>query len=161
MRPSWDEIFIEICGVVARRSTCAKVKTSCLIVKNNNIISIGYNGVPSKMEHCQDHWDYIWKTDWKHLSFEDFLQTEYFREEHHKWSYYNELHAEMNAILQCKTDCTDSTMYTYLSPCINCAKCIISSNIKVVVFVKTYERDYSLSKVLLEANGIELRCISK
>jgi dCMP deaminase len=156
-KPSWDNSFIDICKVISKRSTCLKIKTSSIIVKNNNIISIGYNGVPSKMEHCTDYWFNIWNSDWKQImSFEDFLQVEYFREQHHNWSYFRELHAEMNAILQSKTDISGSTLYTLLSPCINCSKCIITSGIKKVVFVEKYNRDYDMSKLLLENNGIVL-----
>ena len=154
MRPTWDSTFMDICKTISKRSTCAKIKTSSIIVKDNNIISIGYNGVPSKMEHCEHYWEVIWLINDYDISWEDFLKTERFREEHHNWSYYNELHAEMNAILQCKTDTTNSVMYTLLSPCINCSKCIISSKIKKVIYLTEYKRDFESSKKILEENGI-------
>ena len=139
MRPSWDETFMDIVHIIAKRSTCIKKQVGCLIVKNDNIISIGYNGVPSKMEHCIDHW-----------------KNESDLEFHHEWSNINEVHAEMNAILRSKTDLSDAIIYTLFSPCIHCAKCIVSSKIKKVIYQKEYTRDYVKTKLLLWLNNIEL-----
>lgn len=72
------------------------------------------------MKHCQDYWEDIWLRSEDNTSWEEFIQTTEFRKQHHTWSCSRELHAEMNAILQCKMDISESTIYTLLSPCINC-----------------------------------------
>ena len=55
-RPSWDKIFLEILEIVAKRSMCLKMNTAALVVKDTQIISIGYNGTFSKHEECIDYW---------------------------------------------------------------------------------------------------------
>ncbi len=54
MRPDWDSYFIEIAKVVSSRSTCLRRKYGAVIVKDNVIISTGYNGAPRGIENCVD-----------------------------------------------------------------------------------------------------------
>lgn len=147
-RPDWDSIFMEICQTLSKRSTCIRLQTAALVVKKLNIISIGYNGCPSKMIHCMDRW--------KGINLENNLQ---FLEEHHHWSMANELHAEINALLRCKSDVQDATMYSLYSPCIQCAKAIVSAGIKEVVYLYSYDRDLQHTMELFWANGIVFRMI--
>ncbi len=53
-RPSWDEYFIEIAKVVSRRSTCLRRRYGAVIVKDNVIVSTGYNGAPRNSVNCID-----------------------------------------------------------------------------------------------------------
>lgn len=53
-RPSWDEYFVSIAKVVASRSTCPRASVGAVIVKDNRIISTGYNGAPGGESHCID-----------------------------------------------------------------------------------------------------------
>lgn len=53
-RPSWNEYFVEISRVVASRSTCPRASVGAVIVKDNRIISTGYNGAPAGQPHCID-----------------------------------------------------------------------------------------------------------
>ena len=53
-RPSWDEYFMELAKVVAKRSTCLRQKVGAIIVKDKRILATGYNGAPSGMAHCLD-----------------------------------------------------------------------------------------------------------
>ncbi|UCG77228.1 MAG: cytidine deaminase [Nitrospirota bacterium] len=53
-RPSWDEYFIEIAKVVASRSTCLRRRYGAVVVKDNVIVSTGYNGAPRGSENCID-----------------------------------------------------------------------------------------------------------
>jgi len=50
-RPSWDEYFMEIVEVVAKRSTCLRRKVGALIVKDKKILATGYNGAPTRLKH--------------------------------------------------------------------------------------------------------------
>ena len=51
-RPDWDNYFMEIAQVVSKRSTCLRRCVCAVIVKNRQIVATGYNGTPSKLEHC-------------------------------------------------------------------------------------------------------------
>ena len=53
-RPSWDTYFLEIAKLVASRSTCPRASVGAVIVKNNRILSTGYNGAPPGEPHCVD-----------------------------------------------------------------------------------------------------------
>ena len=53
-RPSWDEYFIEITRLVAKRSTCLRRQVGAVIVKDKNILATGYNGAPAGTAHCLD-----------------------------------------------------------------------------------------------------------
>lgn len=143
-RPSWDDTFMDICTVISKRSTCIKIQTAAILVKDMNIISIGYNGVPHGSQHCCD-----------------FFNANPDREEHHQWSLRNELHAEINAIVKCSGDCRGSTIYTLYSPCIHCAKSIIASKIQRVVYLHKYKRDYEVTQMLLLSNGIQFDMIHR
>ena len=51
---SWDLTFIKVATLMAKHSTCVRKQVGAVIVKNNRIISTGYNGVPSGMKHCNE-----------------------------------------------------------------------------------------------------------
>lgn len=53
-RPNWDAYFMEIAGIVAKRSTCLRRNVGALIVKDKRILATGYNGAPSGLAHCGD-----------------------------------------------------------------------------------------------------------
>lgn len=129
---SWNEHFMRVALLTARMSTCARIQTGAVVVKNKHIISTGHNGVCSGEMHCVDYW-----ADKK---------TETFYEDHHKWSVINELHAEQNALIYAGKNgqsTIDADLYTVYSPCINCAKVIKSYDIKTVYYRNEYTRDSS------------------
>lgn len=144
-RPTWNETFIEICKTVSLRSTCAKIQVAAIIVKNKNIISIGYNGTPTGRQHCQDYWK------------EQGIDTSApeFKDLHRDWSRCKEVHAEINAILKCKTDLTGAVLYTTYFPCVDCAKCIVSSGIREVVYLTQNSRHFNQVKELFDDNFIK------
>ena len=112
-------------------SYCERKKVGALIVKNNMIISDGYNGTPSGLEnYCEDEDGYT------------------------KWYV---LHAEANAITKIASSTQSSdgaTLYISLSPCKECSKLIHQAKIKRVVFNKAYKDKSGLD--FLEKAGIEL-----
>lgn len=140
IRPSWDETRMAMCRELARRSTCWKKKTASLITKDDKIISEGYNGTLAGEPHCED----VGPRD---------------RLEHREWSLSNEIHAEMNAIFRASRVGIprNSTLYTILSPCINCAKAIYASGIRRVV----YEVEYKENGLdFLRARGVAVdKCV--
>ena len=144
-RIEWDLLFMKIAHLVSERSTCAKIKVGAVLVKDKRIISIGYNGVPSKHEHCID---YFKKYFDKHYSsrfenFEHYLKSELFLEEHKKWSEEHELHAEANAIAFAARNginVNGSTLYITHSPCFACSKLIIQSGVDLVCYEIEYDQ---------------------
>ena len=118
--------------VWAENSHCKRNKVGCLIVKNRTIISDGYNGTPSGFPNeCED-------CDNKTLPIV--------------------LHAEANAITKISkstNSAENSTLYVTLSPCFDCAKLIIQSGIKRIVYAEKYRNTDSF--VLFEQAGIELK----
>lgn len=147
-RITLDDMFMQIAEITAERSTCAKLKTGSILVRDGRIISIGYNGVASEKEHCCDYWADSFKTmmDKKEMSgiksFTSWLKTKDFLDKHREWSKNNELHAECNCIIYCSTNgvsSVDTTLYTLYSPCIMCAKIIYTSGVKRVVYKNLYK----------------------
>ena len=125
-RPSIDEYFLEIATVVAKRSTCLRNRVGAVIARDKRILSTGYNGAPRNMEHC--------------------LDIGCIREQNNiasgtRHEKCRAVHAEQNAIIQAALHgvSTDSaTLYCTHQPCILCAKMIINSKIKRVVYIQPY-----------------------
>ena len=127
MRPSWDEYFMEIAEVVKTRSTCLRRQVGAIIVKDRQILSTGYNGAPTGLKHCQETGCLR-----KQLSVPSGERHELCRG----------LHAEQNAIIQASlhgVKIEGATIYVTVQPCVVCAKMIINSGIKRLV----YKGDYS------------------
>ncbi len=140
-RPSWDEYFMEITRIVARRSTCLRRSVGAVLVKDRNILATGYNGAPSGVAHC--------------------LETGCLRErmgvqsgERHELC--RGLHAEQNAIIQAAkhgTSINGATLYCTTMPCVICAKVLINAGILRIVFSEGYPD--SLAREMIEEAGIE------
>lgn len=152
-RISRDEMFIKICQVVAQRSTCLRSQVGAVIVKDNRVVSMGYNGPVSGMPTCEDLPNvlecptdgtfYQWKEDHP-LMCQGAGCT-------------RSLHAETNAIAfaaRAGVSVEGCTMYCTMSPCINCAKVIVNSGIKCLKYLEEY-RDTSGLELLMAA-GIEV-----
>lgn len=112
---------------VSLLSTCHFTKVGAVLVdpNGNRIISSGYNGSLPGQEHCED------------------INAEMNRDDHFKWSDENEVHAEINAILNAaKTNQStqDTYLYTTIAPCKNCAKHIAMAGVKKVFFRNFYWR---------------------
>ena len=140
---SWDEYFMGIAMLSAMRSKDPNSQVGACIVRDNKILSLGYNGMPIG---CDD--DIM---PWGREG--DDLDTKYMYV----------CHSELNAILNAGKDLHGSTIYVTLFPCNECAKAIIQSGIKKIV----YESDkYNgvdtniASKRMLKAAGVELVRIS-
>ncbi|MBP3715308.1 MAG: dCMP deaminase family protein [Phocaeicola sp.] len=129
-----DKRYLRMAAIWAENSYCQRRKVGALIVKNKMIISDGYNGTPSGFENiCED---------------ENNVTKPYV------------LHAEANAITKIARSNNSSdgaTLYITDSPCIECAKLIIQSGIKRVVYSKKYRLDDGLN--LLRKANIEVEYI--
>lgn len=149
-RPSWEQHFMAHAVLTAKRSTCLRMQTGAVLVKDNRIISEGYNGVVSGAQHCSDYWKKFVNDKWydqncdDQKKFYEFLRSEEFSKLHHEWATENELHGEQNAILYaCKRGIktNNADLYTVYAPCIQCAKVIATAGIKKVYYQLQYARD--------------------
>jgi len=141
-RPSWDRYFMDIAGVVSSRSTCLRRRVGAIIVKDRRILASGYNGAPAGLRHC--------------------LEVGCLRKqkgippgERHELC--RGLHAEQNALIQAAvygTAVQGAVFYVTDQPCVLCAKMIINTGIKKVVFQGDYPD--SLALQMFEEAGVEL-----
>jgi dCMP deaminase len=138
MRPEWDDYFMQITEVVASRSTCLRRKVGALIVKDNRILSSGYNGAPKGLHHCAEL-----SCRREALGIPSGERHELCRA----------IHAEQNAIIQAATygvSIEGSVIYTTTQPCVLCAKMIVNAGIKKIVFKGQYPDELAL-EILNEA----------
>lgn len=128
-RPTWDKYFINIAKLTSERSNCIKRKVGCIIVKENRILSLGYNGTPSKMKNCYE--------GGCERCFQQYQNKEISSGKNLDLCMC--LHAEENAMLfVSKNDLIDSILYVTLMPCISCVKKIIQCGIKKVIYIEDY-----------------------
>jgi len=122
---SWDEYFMAIAKLSAMRSKDPSTQVgACIVSQDNRILSIGYNGAPNGF----DDEKFPWGRDGENLNT--------------KYPYV--CHAEMNAILNfrgSKKDLENSKIYVDLFPCNECAKIIIQSGIKEVIYLSDKYKD--------------------
>mgnify|MGYP001346656192 CR=1 FL=1 len=116
-RPSWEEYFKKIVLCTAERSPCERLKVGCIIVKNNRIVSQGYNGFLPGAPH-------------ESIVVDNHEQAT--------------VHAEQNAITDCakrgvSTD--DSVAYITHYPCVNCMKLLCASGIKKIFYINDYKNN--------------------
>jgi dCMP deaminase len=144
-RPSWDEYFMEIANTVAKRATCDRGRSGCVIARGKQLLVTGYVGSPNGMVHCDDAGHQMKKT-----IHEDGTITNHC---------VRTVHAEQNAICQAAklgVALEGSTLYCRMTPCRTCAMLIINCGIKRVVCESKYhagketEEMFKLANVKLE-----------
>ena len=138
MKPKFVKAHMEAAGVYARLSTAKRLQVGCVIVKNNTIIGIGYNGTPSGWDNDCEYADYYEDGDFV-------IRTKP-----------EVLHAETNAIAKVakSTNSTeDAEMFVTCSPCMECAKLIHQAGIRRVFYGHIYRNDDGLK--FLEKCNIE------
>jgi dCMP deaminase len=146
-RLSWDEYFLEITRLVARRSTCLRRQVGAIIVKDRRILATGYNGAPTGLAHCSEVGCLREK-----LKIPSGERQELCRG----------LHAEQNAIIQAAVHgvgISGATLYCTYQPCILCAKMLINAGIKRIVALEDYSD--SFAKEILSEAGVELINLSR
>jgi len=116
-RPSWDEYFKELALLTSKRSTCPRLSVGCILIKDNRIISQGYNGYLSGLPHIP-----------------------IIRDNHNIGT----IHAEQNSIIDCAkrgVSCNNSIAYITHYPCLNCFKTLAASGIKQIYYINNYNND--------------------
>lgn len=130
-RPTWDEYFTQLAQVTSTRSSCERLQVGCVFVRDNRVISQGYNGY---MAGCP------------HISI--------VRDNHEQAT----IHAEQNAIADCAkrgVSCEETTVYITHFPCIICMRLLIASGIKTIKYIEDYKNDELVSRFSQMA-GVQL-----
>ena len=143
-RISFDELFAEVTLLIAERSSCAKTKQAALLIKDNRIISFGYNGSIAGGLNClEDGGEEACGKDSNGSCFQG-------------------IHAEQNAIGYAARNGINTDgciMYVTQTPCLWCAKLLVASGIKEYHYIDEYRIDEG--KKFLEFSGIKLCKINK
>ena len=142
-RPTWEEYFMEITRLVAKRATCLRRQVGAVLVLDKRLLATGYNGAPSGLAHC--------------------LEVGCLRQERQipsgeRHELCRGLHAEQNVIIQAAFHgirIQGSTLYCTNLPCAICTKMLINAGIKEILYESGYGDTLS-REMLLEA-GIPLR----
>ncbi|MDX9710420.1 MAG: cytidine/deoxycytidylate deaminase family protein [Trichloromonas sp.] len=141
-RPSWEEYFMEIASLVARRSTCLRRQVGAVMVKGKNILATGYNGTPSGITHCEQA---------------GCLRQQLNVPSGERHELCRGLHAEQNAIIQAAkhgVNIADATLYCTNSPCIICSKMLINAGVRRIIYREGYPD--LLSMEMLAESGVEV-----
>src|SRR5690554_1731195 len=144
IRPSWDEYFMELANAAAKRATCDRGRSGCVIVKDKQILVTGYVGAPTGLSHCDEVGHLFKKT-----IHEDGSETMHC---------VRTVHAEQNAICQAAKRgiaLEGATLYCRMTPCRVCAMLIINCGIKRVVCEKKYHAGVESEEMFNQA-GIQI-----
>jgi len=131
-RLSWDEFFLEMACLSSKRSPCDRLKVGCVLVKDNRMISQGYNGFLPGCPH-----------------------KSIVRDNHEQAT----VHAEQNAISDCAkrgVSCNGATVYVTHYPCIICTRILLASGVKSIKYLNDYKND---PLVNIFANQLEVPII--
>ncbi len=125
-RPTWDEYFMEMAQVAAKRSTCLRRSVGAVIVKNKQILASGYNGTPMGLPHCEEV---------------GCLREQLKVPSGKCHELCRGVHAEQNAITQAAyhgVSVRGGTIYVTHQPCVVCTKMLINAGIERVVYANPY-----------------------
>ena len=142
-RPSWDEYFMEMAELTAKRSTCMRRQVGAVIVKDRHAIATGYNGAPRGIMHCEDRGGCLRQ------------QLNVPSGQRHELCM--ALHAEQNAIRQAAAmghGIEGGTIYITHQPCAICAKMIINAGITRIVIREGYPDELAAS--ILDEAGLAI-----
>lgn len=125
-RPTWDQYFKEIVQVTATRSPCERLQVGCLLVKDNRIVSQGYNGFLPGCGH-----------------------RSVVRDGHEQAT----VHAEQNCVTDCAkrgVSSLDSTAYITHYPCIICTRMLLAAGIRHIKYIHDYKNDELVARFAVE-----------
>ena len=140
-RPTWDEYFMEMAELTAKRATCSRRQVGAVITRDNRAVATGYNGAPRGLAHCEEKGGCLRQK----LGIPSGQRHELCRA----------LHAEQNAIISAASmgnAIEGGTIYITHQPCVICAKMIVNAGIKRIVVREGYPDE--LSTEILDEAGI-------
>lgn len=146
-RPSWDQYFMEMAEVAKKRSTCTRRQVGAVIVRDNRIMTTGYNGVPAGIEHCE---------------IRGCLRDQLAVPSGERHELCRGLHAEQNAIVQAAhlgQSIAGGTLYCTNHPCAICAKMILNAGIRRIVVREGYPDQ--LGADLLKEAGLQVEFLEE
>lgn len=144
VRPSWDDYFLEVANAIAKRATCDRGRSGCVIARNKQLLVTGYVGAPAGMAHCDDVGHQM-----KKMLHEDGTVTEHC---------VRTVHAEQNAICQAArlgVAIDGATLYCRMTPCRVCAMLIINCGVVRVVCERKYHAGAESEAMFREA-GVQI-----
>jgi len=144
VRPSWDQYFMELANTAAKRATCDRGRSGCVIVRDKHVLVTGYVGSPLGLPHCDEVGHLL-----KKVTHEDGRVTQHC---------VRTVHAEQNAICQAAKlgiSLDNGTLYCKMTPCRTCAMLIINCGIKRVVCEMKYH-DGQESEEMFRQAGVTL-----
>ena len=144
IRPTWDEYFMEVANAIAKRATCDRGRSGCVIARNRQILVTGYVGSPTGLPHC-DEVGHLFKK----VVHEDGRVTQHC---------VRTVHAEQNAICQAAKlgiPLEGSTLYCRMTPCRTCAMLMINCGIRRVVCEFRYH-DGKESEAMFSEAGVKI-----
>ncbi len=143
-RPSWDDYFMEVAQAIAKRATCDRGRSGCVIARDRQLLVTGYVGSPAGLPHCDDVGHLL-----KKVVHEDGRVTQHC---------VRTVHAEQNAICQAAKlgiPIKGAALYCRMTPCRTCAMLIINCGITRVICEQKYHAGEESEKMFEEA-GVEL-----
>jgi len=146
LRPTWDQYFMTLASLAARRSNCMRRQVGCVLVREKRVISTGYNGTPRNITNCnQGGCPRCNSGQAGGTGLATCLCV----------------HAEENALLEAGRDRVGegAVIYCNTCPCLTCSMKIVQVGIKEVVFSRSYYMDVEIAKLFQEA-GVHLRQFS-
>ncbi len=148
-RPSWDEYFLELAHAAAKRATCDRGRSGCVIVRDKQVLVTGYVGSPKGLPHCDDVGHLM-----KKVVHDDGTVTQHC---------VRTVHAEQNAICQAARSgisLAGGTLYCRMTPCRTCAMLIINCGIERVVCQHRYHTATESEEMFRQA-GVKLDYFSE
>lgn len=143
-RPSWDDYFMEVANTIAKRATCDRGRSGCVIARDRQMLVTGYVGSPTGFAHCDEVGHQL-----KKVVHEDGSVTTHC---------VRTVHAEQNAICQAARlgiGIRGATLYCRMTPCRVCAMLIINCGIARVVCERRYHAGGESEEMFRQA-GIEI-----
>jgi len=137
------DVFMKTAFLFASKSKCVSHHVGAAVVKDDRIISVGYNGSPPGLTNCCEIFD----------------ENEFDRHHHSLWSKDNEIHAEMNALMyatKTNIETKDADIYVTISPCNDCLKNLTASGIKNVYYLYPYDASTPNPALLRKINVEEV-----
>jgi len=146
MKEKFIQAHMKAAEVYAELSTAKRLQVGCVIVKDNTIIGIGYNGMPSGWDNNCEDVEYILKEECRQS--DRFMMHNGYTESAHGWSKLHSkkevLHAETNAIAKVSRSTNSSesaSLFVTHAPCLDCAKIIHQAGIKEVYYRNNYRSE--------------------
>jgi dCMP deaminase len=165
MKNKFITAHMNVAEVYAQLSSATRLKVGCVIVKNDTIIGIGYNGMPSGWDNNCEDMEFVLANEVQ-VSDDEMYALGFTRTDNNNWQRTKTkkevIHAEINCISKVAKSTNSSegaTMFITHAPCIECAKAIYQSGINSVFYRDTYRTDDGVK--FLERGGISIKRIKE